>query len=57
MLSLDKCRSILGVPDMSDEEIETIRDQCRQIALLLIDKYYASKKQGDGKTNFDDSER
>ena len=39
MLSVEECRRILGVPQLSDEEVAEIRDILSAFAQVFIDDY------------------
>jgi len=39
MLSYDECRKILGRPELTDEQVEQIRDSLYAFAHAMIDDY------------------
>ena len=49
MLSIDECKDTLNRPDLSDEEVETIRDAiltvCRTVLASEIKKYESNPKK------------
>jgi hypothetical protein len=44
MLSLDECRTILGLPDLTDEQTREIRDTLYGFAHTLIHQYLRERK-------------
>ena len=45
MLSIEKCRQILGRPDLTDEQIVEIRDTLRAFASLCLDEYLRERRE------------
>ena len=44
MLSIEECRELIGDPDLTDEEILSIRDDHYAMACLALESYHRSKK-------------
>ena len=49
MLSVDKCRKILGRDDLSNEEIQEIRDTLYSLGEILVNSYIGSSTRTDDK--------
>ena len=47
MLSVDKCRKILGRNDLSNEEIQEIRDTLYSLGEILVNSYISSATRTD----------
>jgi hypothetical protein len=45
MLSLDECRQILGLPDLTDDQVREIRDTLYGFAHTLIDEHLREKRR------------
>jgi len=46
MLSIEECRSILGLPELSDDQVAEIRDTLYAFAHTLIDEYLRERRAG-----------
>jgi len=48
MLSIQRCRAILGraAGNMSDVEVERVRDEFRALACIAIDMFQAQRRKG-----------
>ncbi len=44
MLSLEKCRELIGDPKLSDKEITEIRENLYGLAELALEQYFRQKK-------------
>ena len=56
MLSLQQCRAILGrsARDMSDAQVEALRERLYHLARLGIDMFVARRDSGDGEAKEED---
>lgn len=48
MLSLEKCRAVLGQPRLSDDEIEDIRNKLYGIAEIMVTQFLTKSSEPDG---------
>lgn len=45
MISIERARELIGDKNMSDEEIDRVRCDCRELAEIAIEKYLEDKKK------------
>lgn len=44
MISIEKARELIGDPNMSDEEVDRVRCDMRELVEIIFEKYMAEKK-------------
>jgi hypothetical protein len=44
MLSIEECRKILSPKKYTDQQIEEMRDACHQLTSIMVEMYYADKR-------------
>ena len=47
MLAIEQVKKIIGDPDISDEEAEQIRDECRIFAEIIFERWLKNKSPRD----------
>jgi len=47
MLAIEKVKELIGDPNISDEEAECVRDECRILAEIIFDQWLAEKRQNE----------
>lgn len=45
MLSLERAKILLNDPMLSDKDIEEIRDECRDLAEIIFEKWWEEREQ------------
>jgi len=45
MISIERARELIADKNMSDEEIDRVRFECRELAEIILEKYLDSKKK------------
>jgi hypothetical protein len=48
MLSVEQCRTVLDIPELSDDEVAKIRDTLYGFAHTLIEEYLRERKTASG---------
>ncbi len=45
MISIERSRKLIGDKDMSDEEIDRVKFECRELVEIILEKYLEDKKK------------
>jgi hypothetical protein len=46
-ISVERTKELLGQPDLSNEEAECIRDECRILAEIIFEQWLNEKRRND----------